>query len=56
VTALAVCHDEDEDRPPWRVISGGTDGRVRWVEEEEESSPFFFLKEISYGFLSPIVQ
>lgn len=29
VTALAVCHDADEARPPWRLVSGGEDGRVR---------------------------
>ncbi|KAG5188196.1 flagellar associated protein putative: flagellar associated protein [Tribonema minus] len=28
VTALALAHDDDA-RPPWRVISGGADGRVR---------------------------
>lgn len=28
VTALAICHD-DETRPPWRLVTGGQDGRVR---------------------------
>mmetsp|Transcript_14946 Transcript_14946/g.44290 ORF Transcript_14946/g.44290 Transcript_14946/m.44290 type:complete len:648 (-) Transcript_14946:150-2093(-) len=28
VTSLAVCND-DEGRPPWRIVSGGDDGRVR---------------------------
>jgi len=28
VTSLAVCN-EDEDRPPWRLLTGGDDGRVR---------------------------
>jgi cilia- and flagella-associated protein 52 len=28
VTALALAHDDDS-RPPWRIISGGGDGRVR---------------------------
>lgn len=28
VTSLAVCNDDD-NLPPWRVVSGGQDGRVR---------------------------
>lgn len=28
VTALAVCN-EDESRPPWRLLTGGDDGRLR---------------------------
>ena len=28
VTALAICND-DETRPPWRLVTGGQDGRVR---------------------------
>lgn len=28
VTSLAVCND-DETRPPWRIVTGGQDGRVR---------------------------
>ncbi|CAM9783757.1 unnamed protein product [Ascophyllum nodosum] len=28
VTAIALAHDDDT-RPPWRIISGGGDGRVR---------------------------
>ena len=27
-TALCVCNDDDTS-PPWRIISGGADGRVR---------------------------
>jgi len=27
-TAIAVCND-DENSPPWRIVSGGLDGRVR---------------------------
>lgn len=37
VTALAMVND-DETRPPWRIITGGVDGRIRWAARGEAGS------------------
>jgi len=46
-TALAVCNDDD-NLPPWRVISGGKDGRVRvWNIHQKSQELVASLKEHS---------
>mmetsp|Transcript_25908 Transcript_25908/g.60608 ORF Transcript_25908/g.60608 Transcript_25908/m.60608 type:complete len:648 (+) Transcript_25908:65-2008(+) len=45
VTALAVCND-DETRPPWRIVSGGDDGRVRvWNVTSSHQQLLHSMKE-----------
>jgi len=45
VTALAVCN-EDETRPPWRLVTGGDDGRVRiWNVTPSHQAMVHSLKE-----------
>jgi len=44
-TALAVCNDDD-NLPPWRVVSGGQDGRVRvWNIHRKSQELVASLKE-----------
>jgi len=44
-TALAVCNDDD-NLPPWRIVSGGQDGRVRvWNIHQRSQELVASLKE-----------
>lgn len=46
VTALAICHGVDESRPPWRLLTGGNDGRVRiWNVTPTHQAMVHSLKE-----------
>lgn len=46
VTALAVCHDAKESSPPWRLLTGGEDGRIRlWHVASAWQSMVFSAKE-----------
>ena len=52
VTALAVCN-EDELRPPWRLVTGGDDGRVRvWNCTPSHQAMAISLKEHRAAVLS----
>ncbi|GMI12017.1 hypothetical protein TrRE_jg8950 [Triparma retinervis] len=44
-TALCVCNDDDTS-PPWRIVSGGGDGRVRiWKVTNSHQSMLHSMKE-----------
>jgi len=46
VTALTICDNDDESRPPWRIVSGGDDGRVRvWNVTSSHQSLLHSMKE-----------